>query len=872
MDSPVFNTIKNVAGYGVGTLAALDTIKGGGLGSYLMNRQRLMSDPGFRATLAGSPFMAGVFGVSGDTGPAPAAPGLPAPTGATVAQPPDMVGPPAPAQVAPPGLNVPGYMPGTPRQWAPNLPPYDPEQALKQRGFATLQEAIAGPDLLQSGLAKTAAGIMPTRQETNAVLQRAADVQKDAGPGSTVVVDFPGMKVQQGSPYNLAAVTADEYPTYALALAAAAGRNASIPAGNPQWTVTPSGRGTYLLAPPATQAQTMPAQPPAPVRAPPPAPAPIQQPPQQPAQQPIQQPAPPPPTPPAPPPPAAAAPPPPPPPPPPAPAAPPPVAAAPAPPLRAAQAPSIYEVPGRAPAYIPPGTPEMAPSVRVAPGSPPMGGRVGYPSAAFDSGDAGPAAPPPAVGGPAGRVNLHAPFFRQLEAERGLPVGVLSALAEQESHGDPNAANPQSSARGLFQITAPTALAWGLSPEQRFDPVQSAIATANVLAQRAQSVGIQRAVGMHYGGPGAAYADVVGPSGLSPAQYSAAVLARAEKYGGAPGDVGYPPPAPEPVDYRGVPFRRAVPDLTPHALGLPPPPRAGVPADLGPPTGVGPPLFPLVDAQTGVPLSGVTEKGGSREQTYSVPSPAAGDVAANMQAAGITDWRLASDAQIKEYKRLAAADEARKKVMDADIARARGATPAENTRALNVFNDYRQALNTYLADFPTPEERAKYIGWLNRPIRELRGLVQSDPRFELFTRDLQPFQYKAFNSDKGALSDDEQHALANLLPTGHEDNAVSHEERLQGFNDIINARLGMRTAQLHMAPDEITPAWWNAANQAVADQAAADKAQMGGGTAGAVLGAVLARPPAAPPPAVPPPVGPAPTGPPPFTVFGQWQE
>ena len=510
-----------------------------------------------------------------------------------------------------------------------------------------------------------------------------------------------------------------------------------------------------------------------------------------------------------------------------------------------------------------------------------MGGRVGYPSPAFDEGGAAPAAPPPPaapLAAPAGRVNLYAPFFRQLEAERGLPAGVLSALAEQESHGDPNAANPQSSARGLFQITAPTAQAWGLAPNDRFDPVKSAIATANTLAQRAQSVGIERAVGMHYGGPGAAYAEVVGPSGLSPAQYSGAVLARAAKYAAAPGDVGYPSGAPPPVDYRGVPFRTAVPDLTPRALGLPPPPPAGVPPDIGAPTGRGgPPLFPLVDPATGVPLSSVTEKGSSRDQTYNVPSPAAGNVAANMQRAGISDFRTATPAQIEEYKRLDAADKAREKVMDADIARARGATPGENMRALNVFNDYRQGLNTLFADFPNPEDRAKYVGWLNQPIREVRALVQQDPQFEKFVRDSAPFQYKAFNSDKGALSDDEQHALANLLPTGREVNAVSYEQRLQGFNDIVNARLGMRTAQLHMAPDEITPAWWNAANQAVADQAAADKLQAGGSVAGTAVGAALGAPPSrpapAPPPAAPPPVAaPAPGGPAPFTVFGQWQE
>src|SRR4030095_6663826 len=43
----------------------------------------------------------------------------------------------------------------------------------------------------------------------------------------------------------------------------------------------------------------------------------------------------------------------------------------------------------------------------------------------------------------------------------------------------------------------------------------------------------ERAVGMHYGGPGAAWDVPVGTSGLSPAGYSADVLARAQKYADA---------------------------------------------------------------------------------------------------------------------------------------------------------------------------------------------------------------------------------------------------------------------------------------------------------------------------------------------------
>jgi len=307
MDSPVFNTIKNVAGYGVGTLAALDTIKSGGLGSYLMNRQRLMSDPGFRSTLAGSPFMAGVFGVSGGTGPAPAAPGLPAAAGGgAVAQPTELVGPTTTGQplVAPPApaapggipgptaLNAPGYMPGTPRQWMPNLPPYDPKTGLEQLGLATARIGLEDPDAGRRAQAKMAAQIPLTDDEIVAATKRGAAVQALGGPGTVVKLDIPGMTTNVGSPYNLSAVTADEYSSYALATAAAASRNASIPAGNPQWTVRPSGRGSFLLDPPATAAQTAPpAQAPAvapAARTAPPAqaPAPVQQ------AAPVQQPAP----------------------------------------------------------------------------------------------------------------------------------------------------------------------------------------------------------------------------------------------------------------------------------------------------------------------------------------------------------------------------------------------------------------------------------------------------------------------------------------------------------------------------------------------------------------------------------------------------
>src|SRR5262249_42779320 len=132
-----------IAGNVVGGLAALTSIKGGGLANYFINRQRALADPGFRATLAGSPFTAGQFFVSGGRGGvAQPGAGMPAPGGAAAPEElqPGFVGPGQPSQyVAAPGLNqfnVPGYEPGEARQWQPHLPPYAPQQAIEEAARA----------------------------------------------------------------------------------------------------------------------------------------------------------------------------------------------------------------------------------------------------------------------------------------------------------------------------------------------------------------------------------------------------------------------------------------------------------------------------------------------------------------------------------------------------------------------------------------------------------------------------------------------------------------------------------------------------------------------------------------------------------------
>jgi Transglycosylase SLT domain len=131
---------------------------------------------------------------------------------------------------------------------------------------------------------------------------------------------------------------------------------------------------------------------------------------------------------------------------------------------------------------------------------------------------------------PKGYVDLFHPFFRRLEAERGLPLGVISGMAEKESGGNAliKARNPKSSAAGLFQINKATAKDWGLSEEERFDPALAATAAADVLAARARKYGIERAVGMHYGGQGTPYETVIG--GQTPRGYSESVFSLAQRY------------------------------------------------------------------------------------------------------------------------------------------------------------------------------------------------------------------------------------------------------------------------------------------------------------------------------------------------------
>ncbi len=259
MGGDVLSGVANAAGRAAGVLGAITSIKYGGLGNFMNQRARMLADPGFRSTLAGSPFTAGFYQVGGSTGPI-AQPGAGMPTAGGVAPPeeaqPGFVGPPTPAQyVAAPGLtqfNVPGYEPGTARAWQPNLPPYAPKEAIEEAARASIIQGVNSQDTVQRAANKTAAGIIPTPGETDELINRAVQIRNRGGLGTVVKVDIPGMTTNVGSPYSVAPISQKEYATPGEA---AANRQPN------EQTIT-TNRGTFMNV-----AIEPPAKPPAPATA-----------------------------------------------------------------------------------------------------------------------------------------------------------------------------------------------------------------------------------------------------------------------------------------------------------------------------------------------------------------------------------------------------------------------------------------------------------------------------------------------------------------------------------------------------------------------------------------------------------------------------
>lgn len=495
--------------------------------------------------------------------------------------------------------------------------------------------------------------------------------------------------------------------------------------------------------------------------------------------------------------------------------------------------------------------------------------------------------PPPAPG----HVNLSAPFFRQLEAERNLPVGVLSGLAEQESGGNPNAANPASSARGLYQITKDTARAWGVSADDRYDPVRSAVATANTLAERAQQHGIVRAVGMHYGGPAAPFAEKVGPSGLSPAQFAASVFSKAQKYAtpvaGAlfsPSKV-YAAEAPPDVVAAAPPQPIAPPAPAPAVVAAPPPPPPVVvaPAPAPPPPApvfVGPPAPPAPvpvmvaaaepppDNRVGYPPPAPTAPATSATTVVLPPSAGVqlappGGLAPIPGPGGLPIETLSQTSQAGETRTFKAPEDLaakqRELTVQADVQRLRSGGTAEDDKVLNSLYNYRTKLAELKAEFPTAAARAPYAG---HPYKAgmahlAERFVEPDPKRVAFEGAVAPFSLKAFETSGASMSEHEEALILPNLPTGNEPSQARFENKLGKFEDGLEAAIAFRTTIARLPVEQRTPEVLGDVQRQIMEQqqarkAARDEAAQGAATA----------PPAAPPPAAAAP----PTAPPTMVV------
>jgi hypothetical protein len=413
-------------------------------------------------------------------------------------------------------------------------------------------------------------------------------------------------------------------------------------------------------------------------------------------------------------------------------------------------------------------------------------------------------------------VDLNAPVFRQIEASRGLPPGTLSGMAEQASGGDPNAASESSSARGLFQITKDTARSWGISANDRYDPIRSAIATADTLARRAQTVGLPRAIGMHYGGPGAEFTQPTGAAKLSPAQYAASVYRKSQKYAAGPDELGlvaFPSPAfgaeapaaaapPGAVPWTPAPV--AAPGPRP-VVPVPPPPAAAVVVAPPPGTPAGAtkftqtqPIKPEAGGGTvtvsgdvpGAEKEGTTPKGGFnqsiflRENGIDPAKPPKGTTEA------LTQYQTDYERRVEEAKQ--------------DVQRRYGKVGEAQADTAVRLRTFRSYVNTLLDEF-TPEERARYVGMGGLTPILYGGAFSQDPRFLRFRSLNAALRTSVFAEAGKAVTAPELALLAPTLPSGREPTDASYEAALQLTTDKLDRLITGYDAQASMKVEDLTP-------------------------------------------------------------------
>jgi hypothetical protein len=743
------DTLGHVAGYGLGALSALTSIKGGGLQNWLLNRQRAVEDPSIRASLVGSPVASGMlFQSGGDVAP----PGT-MPAAGSVAAPDDIrwLQQQAPA-----------------RRFIPDLPPLPAEQQVQTRAAQGIVSGLQSSDPLVRAQAKVAGKVPLTGEEQDAIVGRGRQLQGGLGPGGTVGIETPGMPITIGSPYSVSpGVAPEEFATYGEAAAAASQRGTG-------WTVQQTNRGTWKpvqITPPAAPAAPAPYNPNAPAAPPSPAaPAPYN--PNAPA-------------------PRGAAP------------------TAPRPPLAAAAAPPLFaglsQTSGGPPATIPtrtnnPGDIMDGPFARSQPGyvGPGPAKRDGGNVAVFDSPDSGYNAMGNLLRGK-GYAGLTlgdaaskwsgggygADWVAKQGFDPSRPVNSLTPdemtnftgrMGRREGyHGPP--------ASGAPPGTAPVRVATPAPPPR---PAPRPVAPTGT-------------PGLQAGRPQVALAP-------PPAPYMGAPLdPNAPAPGAVPARVGYPSPAfgAEGQPAAALPPPSTVPEYAPppsaQMPGGPPVPPTSTPPQRAPTA-----VEPTTAGTAAMPLRSISKRGADgTEYTYTYGEPS--EFERQMREAGIKSFDTASDAQLQDLRAIQQRDSIQRQWTTEEVTRlARPASPGEANGTQNMAS-LHDALRKFYYDFPTPADRDKYVGYLARPISEWMSYLRTDPTFELFVTDLSPFQN--FDPAKEGFDQREQSQLGGTAPTGHERSFYGFEQHLFDFDQLLSHNYGMRLDLQRMPVGQETAAW-----------------------------------------------------------------
>jgi len=211
------------------------------------------------------------------------------------------------------------------------------------------------------------------------------------------------------------------------------------------------------------------------------------------------------------------------------------------------------------------------------------------------------------------------------------------------------------------------------------------------------------------------------------------------------------------------------------------------------------------------------------------------ELEADAATAGIKDFQTASPAQIAYFNQLRTARQEREQMTGADITRTRRGLTESEQKDANYLQTKREQLNQFYQDFPKPEDRDKYIGWVTRPWLDWAMYARNDPGFKKFVDDLSPF---ADMNTKGNRPPEGTNIEAGKVPTGYEMYPDQFERRLDDFNFDLNAAMYRQDALRTIPSGELTPTWRNLVSsyfdriraERNADIAAAQQAQQGGET------------------------------------------